>query len=157
MDGLSCFIWRKNKWNSWLIRDIWQKTHHRNSHRIGLAAEPEQLKSTAIKNMISSMWQVVGVRNQLDQGQKRHEFKGVHGFRKFFETHYHLVMHHNNIKMLMAHPLGESGNYHRPTETQLLDDYRKAVDLRTVNEENKLAKKITELQEKNIEKGWVMF
>ena len=27
--------------------------------------------------MISSMWQVVGVRNQLDNGQKRHEFKGV--------------------------------------------------------------------------------
>jgi hypothetical protein len=92
--------------------------------------------------MISSMWQVVGVRNQLDQGQKRHEFKGVHGFRKFFETHCQLVMNHNNIKMLMAHSLGESGNYHRPTETQLLEDYLKAVDLLTVNEANRLSKRI---------------
>ena len=140
--------------NSWLMRDIWQKTHHRYSHRIGLAAEPEQLKSTAIKNMISSMWQVVGVRNQLDQGQKRHEFKGLHGFRKFFETHCQLVMNHNNIKMLMAHSLGESGNYHRPTETQLLDDYLKAVDSLTVNQENRLFKRINELQEKNIEKDY---
>jgi hypothetical protein len=142
--------------NSWLMRDIWQKTHHRYSHRIGLAAEPEQLKSTAIKNMISSMWQIVGVRNQLDQGQKRHEFKGVHGFRKFFETHCQLVMNHNNIKMLMAHSLGESGNYHRPTETQLLEDYLKAGDLLTVNEENKLSKRIIELQEKHIEKDYVI-
>ena len=30
--------------NSWLMRDIWQKTHNRYSHRIGLAVEPEQLK-----------------------------------------------------------------------------------------------------------------
>src|SRR5688572_499397 len=127
--------------NSWLMRDIWQKTHHRYCHRIGLAAEPEQLKSTAIKKMISSMWQVVGVRNQLDQGEKRHEFKGVHGFRKYFETHCQLVMNHNNIKMLMAHSLGESGNYHRPTETQLLEDYLKAVDLLTINEENRLSKR----------------
>jgi hypothetical protein len=142
--------------NSWLMRDIWQKTHHRYSHRIGLAAEPEQLKSSAIKNMISSMWQVVGVRNQLDQGLKRHEFKGVHGFRKFFETHCQLVMNHNNIKMLMAHSLGESGNYHRPTETQLLEDYLKAVDLLTVNEENRLSKRINDLQEKNQEKDYVI-
>ena len=142
--------------NSWLMRDIWQKTHHRYSHRIGLAVEPEQLKSTAIKNMISSMWQVVGVRNQLGNGQKRHEFKGVHGFRKFFETHCQLVMNHNNIKMLMAHSLGESGNYHRPTETQLLEDYLKAVDLLTVNEEYRLSKKINELQEKNEEKDYVI-
>ena len=142
--------------NSWLMRDIWQKTHHRYSHRIGLAAEPKQLKSTAIKNMISSMWQVVGVRNELEQGLKRHEFKGVHGFRKFFETHCQLVMNHNNIKMLMDHSLGESGNYHRPTETQLLEDYLKAGDLLTVNEENRLTKKINELQEKNIEKDYVI-
>lgn len=114
------------------MRDIWQKTHHRYSHRIGLAAEPKQLKSTVIKNMISSMWQVVGVRNQLRQGQKRHEFKGVHGFRKFFETHSQLAMNHNNIKMLMDHSLGESGNYHRPTETQLVEDYLKAADLLTI-------------------------
>ena len=142
--------------NSWLMRDIWQKTHQRYSHRIGLAVEPEQLKSTAIKNMISSMWQVVGVRNQLENGQKRHEFKGVHGFRKFFETHCQLVMNHNNIKMLMAHSLGESGNYHRPNETQLLEDYLKAVDLLTVNEEYRLSKRINELQEKNEEKDYVI-
>lgn len=52
----------------------------------------------------------------------------------------------------MAHSLGQSGNYHRPTETQLSEDYSKAVDLLTVNEENRLSKNINELQEKNQEK-----
>jgi hypothetical protein len=58
--------------------------------------------------------------------------------------------------MLMAHSLGESGNYHRPKETQLLGDYLKAVDLLTINEENRLSKRINELQEKNIEKDYVI-
>jgi hypothetical protein len=57
---------------------------------------------------------------------------------------------------LMAHSLGESGNYHRPTETQLSEDYLKAADLLTVNEENRLTKKINELQEKNSEKDYVI-
>jgi centromere kinetochore component H (CENP-H) len=65
-------------------------------------------------------------------------------------------MNHNNIKMLMAHSLGESGNYHRPTETQLLEDYLKAVDLLTINEENRLSKRINELKEKNIEQDYVI-
>jgi hypothetical protein len=58
--------------------------------------------------------------------------------------------------MLMAHSLGESGNYHRPTEAQLLEDYLKAVDLLTINEENRLSKRINELQEKNMEKDYVI-
>ena len=56
----------------------------------------------------------------------------------------------------MAHSLGESGNYHRPTETQLLEDYLKAVDLLTVNEENRLSQRIIELQEKNQEKDYII-
>lgn len=56
----------------------------------------------------------------------------------------------------MAHSLGESGNYHRPTETNLLEDYLKAVDLLTVNDEYRLSKKINELQEKNDEKDYVI-
>jgi hypothetical protein len=58
--------------------------------------------------------------------------------------------------MLMAHSLGESGNYHRPTETQLSEDYLKAADLLTINEENRLSKRINELQEKNMEKDYLI-
>jgi len=51
-------------------------------------------------------------------------------------------MNHNNIKLLMDHSLGESQNYHRPSEEELLEDYLNAVDLLTINDENRLMKKI---------------
>jgi hypothetical protein len=47
--------------------------------------------------------------------------------------------------MLMDHSLGESANYHRPTEDELFEDYLNAVDLLTINEENRLRKKIETL------------
>lgn len=55
-------------------------------------------------------------------------------------------MNHNNIKLLMDHSLGESQNYHRPTERELLDDYLNVVDLLTINEEFRLRKKVEVLQ-----------
>ena len=42
----------------------------------------------------------------------------------------------------MDHSLGESQNYHRPSEEELPDDYLNAIDLLTVNDENRLRKKI---------------
>jgi hypothetical protein len=45
----------------------------------------------------------------------------------------------------MDHSLGESSNYHRPTEDEFLEDYLNAADLLTVNEENRLRKKIETL------------
>ena len=47
---------------------------------------------------------------------------------------------------MMDHSLGESHNYHKPVEAELLDDYQNAVDLLTINEENRLKKKVNELQ-----------
>lgn len=44
----------------------------------------------------------------------------------------------------------------KPTEKELSEDYLKAVDLLTVNEENILSKRINELQEKNLEKDYVI-
>lgn len=47
--------------------------------------------------------------------------------------------------MLMDHSLGESQNYHRPTEEDLLEDYAKVIDVLKVNEENRLRKKVETL------------
>lgn len=51
----------------------------------------------------------------------------------------------------MDHSLGESQNYHRPTEEDLLDDYLNAADLLTVNEESRLKRKVQELLDKQDE------
>ena len=51
----------------------------------------------------------------------------------------------------MDHSLGESQNYHRPLEEELLEDYVNAIDLLTINDENKLKKKILEFKQRQDE------
>jgi len=131
---------------SWLMRDTWQKIDRRGNSGIGLAKYTKKMGSLSIKNMIYDAWKIQGIRTKLVSGNKRHEFKSTHGFRKMFETKCQKVMNHNNIKILMDHSLGESQNYHRPSVEDLLEDYLNAIDLLTINEENKLRRKVETLQ-----------
>ncbi len=60
-------------------------------------------------------------------------------------------------EMLLGHSIGLSNSYYRPDANEILTEYLKAVDLLTVNEENRLhrmveildvkADKIAELQQ----------
>jgi integrase len=133
---------------SWLMRDTWEKIDRDHSHRIGLAKYPKKFGGMSIGNMIGEAWRIQGVRDLLDPAMKikRHEFKSTHCFRKFFETRCQSKMNHNHIKLLMDHSLGESQNYHRPTEQELLDDYLHAVNNLTINEENRLKMKVELLE-----------
>jgi hypothetical protein len=133
---------------SWLMRDTWEKIDRDHSHRIGLAKFPKEFGRVPIGNMIGEAWRIQGIRDLLDPAKKirRHEFKSTHCFRKYFETKCQLKMNHNNIKLLMDHSLGESQNYHRPIEEELLEDYLNAIDLLTINEENRLKMKIEKLE-----------
>jgi hypothetical protein len=98
-----------------------------------------------------------GLRKPLQKGQKRHEFKSSHGFRKFFKTFAEQVMKPVHVELLLGHNIGLSGAYYRPTENQLLEDYLNAVNLLTINEENRLKRKVTELQEKQDEIEYIKF
>jgi integrase len=133
---------------SWLIRDTWQKLERSRRQNGGLARFPNKIGSLSIKNMIYDAWKIQGVRQLiLEPGKKRHDFKSTHSFRKFFETKcQNAKMNHNNIKLLMDHSLGESQNYHRPTEDELLDDYLNVIDTLTINEENRLKRKVQNLE-----------
>jgi hypothetical protein len=102
--------------------------------------------------MLSRAWHHQGVWDQLNEKEKRHEFKLAHGFRKFFETRTQQTMRHNNVKILMGHSssMGLSENYYKPTENEVLDDYLRAVDLLTFSQNDKiLDKKVKELEEQN--------
>ena len=46
----------------------------------------------------------------------------------------------------MDHSLGESQNYHRPTEEDTLEDYLNAIDLLTISEESRLKRKVEKLE-----------
>jgi integrase len=133
---------------SYLIRDNWQKVDRNHGHRIGLAKLPKKMNSSTIRNMIYQGWKVMGVRDRLPETERRHEFKSTHGFRKIFETRcQNARMNHNNIKILMDHSFGESENYHKPAEEDILEDYLHATEFLTISEENKLKLKLNQLTE----------
>ena len=138
--------------DSWIIRDIWQTTNVNYGAKWGLATMPKKLQSSAIKRLIDrALWEQ-GIRHQLKNGERRHEFKTVHGFRKFFKTHCEQVMKSINVEILMGHTIGVSDCYYKPSEKEILDDYFKAIDILTINKNKNdliLVKEIKELQEKN--------
>jgi hypothetical protein len=136
---------------SWVMRDIWQIANLEYSDRgKGIAKFPKKLQSVAIKRIIERALWAQKLRKKLNDGERRHEWKTVHGFRKFFKTRAEQVMKPANVEILMGHSIGISDSYYRPTEKELLEDYLKAVDLLTVNyDKQKLREQIDELKESN--------
>lgn len=75
--------------------------------------------------------------------------KGVarsHGFRKFATTN--MVRAKVNAEareMLLGHSIGLSDSYYRPDSSEILEEYMKAIDLLTINPENRLKRQVQEL------------
>ena len=47
---------------------------------------------------------------------------------------------------MLGHSIGLSNSYYRPHPEELLEEYLKAVDLLTINEENRLKRKVEMLE-----------
>ena len=144
---------------SWILRNTWQKVKPRYSHRIGLAKYPKQLKSTGIKTLVGRALQIQGIRTKLDlgNGEKNHEWKTLHGFRKFFKTQTERVMKSLNVEILMGHDIGLANSYYKPSEQDLLEDYIKSVDLLTIHgDKSKLEKQVKELKEKSKDSDYLI-
>jgi len=108
---------------SWVLRDEFDVSK---SSR-GLATIPKQLKSTGLKRLIERALWAQGVRKPLEKGQRRHEFKADHGFRKYFKTMAEQQMKSLHVEILMGHSTGLADNYYRIPEDELLSEYLKAV------------------------------
>jgi hypothetical protein len=62
-----------------------------------------------------------------------------------------------NIDILLGHKLGISSSYYKPNlERDILPDYLQVVDDLTINEENRLSKKVKELLEINQDKDYTI-
>jgi hypothetical protein len=68
----------------WVMRDLWKTTNMHFGSRYGSATHPLKLKNEAIRTILCRDLLHQNIRGQLKGGQKRHEFKTVHGFRKYF-------------------------------------------------------------------------
>jgi len=142
---------------SWLMRDLWQTTNIDSRYRNGLATYPKRLKSSGIKRIIERALWDQGLRSPLVNGQKRHEWKAAHGFRKFYKTRAEQAMKPINVEITMGHNIGVSASYYRPTEHEVLEDYLKAVNLLTINNtELTLEKEVKELSEKNKQNEYII-
>jgi hypothetical protein len=144
--------------SSWVMRDLWQTSNVKYGAKWGLATNPKQLRIAAIKKILNrALWEQ-GLRHALPEGARRHEWKSAHGFRKFFKTNAERVMRPLNVELIMGHDSGISESYWRPTKEQVLEDYLKAVELLTINDNDKstLQKQVAELAEKNEEQNYVI-
>lgn len=136
---------------SYVMRDTWQSTNVRYGHRLGIAAYPKRLKSNGIRSLIGrAIWEQ-GIRNPLKNGERRHEWKTLHGFRKWFKTESEKVMKSINVELIMGHTLGVSNSYYKPSQREMLKDYLKAIDLLTIDESQKLRRKVDELTQQQDE------
>ncbi len=139
---------------SWLMRNLWDITTPLGK---GLATVPIKLKSSGIKRLMERALYGQGIRTKLKEGKKRHEFQVDHGYRKFFKTRCELGgMKPINIEKLLSHSTGISDSYYRATERELLDDYLKAMNSLTIDERNKLKKRIDKLEQKNENEDYII-
>ena len=99
------------------------------------------MNSYAIKRILERGLWSQGLRKTLEKGEKRHEYKAAHGFRKFYKTRTEQVMRQLNVEITLGHDIGLSGSYYKPTEKEILEDYLKTVDLLTINNNQKILEK----------------
>jgi len=113
---------------SWVLRDNFDSSEQNS------ASLPRQLKSAGLKSLMNRALIAQGIRKPLENGEKRHEFKADHGFRKFFKTMAERKMKTLHVEMLMGHATGLSDNYYRISEDDLLTDYLNAISDLSINE-----------------------
>lgn len=142
---------------SWLMRDLWQTSNMKYGAKFGLATMPRPLKSSAIKRLIErALWEQ-GIRKPLLPGSNRHEWKAAHGFRKYYKSHAEQVMRPINVELTMGHNLGVSKSYWKPTESEVLEDYLKAVDELTIDvDQNMLQKQVAKLEQKRKDSEYII-
>ena len=59
---------------SWVFRNIWETRNIRFSELNKLASNPIKFGSTGVKTLLSRAWHIQGVRSELKDGKKRHDF-----------------------------------------------------------------------------------
>jgi integrase len=144
--------------DSFIMRDIWQTTESSHGAYFGLAKYPKQLKSSGVKSLLERALRAQHIFKPLPAGAKRREWKAAHGMRKYTNTMMIKARVSSVVKeMLLGHQCGLENNYYRPSlEEDMLPEYLKAVDLLTINEENRLKRKVHDLSNKTKENEYII-
>jgi integrase len=117
------------------------------------------LRLRTVERLISRTVEKAGVRTVerttelcSEKGKIRKNVKLTAGFRKFFDTQLiYCRVEPRTKELLMGHSIGLDDHYFTPGESYVLQEYLKAVDFLTINEENRLRIKVDELTKKKNE------
>jgi len=113
-----------------VIRDLFHPDHLGQ----GEPHLPKRLKSTGVKRLVEDALKATGLRTTLAKGKKRHDFQADHGFRKWFKSVCERKMKSLHVEILLGHGVGLADNYYRPQDSEMLDEYLKAVPELTILE-----------------------
>ena len=117
------------------------------------------LKLRTVERLISRTVEKSGIRTveritelHSEKGKIRKNVKLTAGFRKFFDTQLiYAKVEPRTKELFMGHSIGLDDHYFTPGDTYVLQEYLKAVDNLTINEENRLRIKVEELTKKKNE------
>lgn len=121
---------------SWLMHDLWNTAkifvNSRGSNltkgTTGNISIPKKASSNAIRQIFTRAWKIQDIR-PADSDIRRHEFKSTHCFRKYFETHAMESMKLLNVKILMGHDTGLEKSYYKPSEKDILEEFKSSRHL----------------------------
>lgn len=141
--------------DSWVMRDLWDA---RQAQGRGLVTRPKKLSSLGIKRLMERAIWAQGLRRKLEPGKKRHPYQTNHSLRKWFKTRCEIAgMKPINVETLLSHSIGVSDSYYRPTESELFDDYLKAAEMLTVdNDKLILNRQLRELTDKSRSENYII-
>lgn len=107
---------------------------------------------TTLKNILHARLLKIGLIKKYDQpGQKyrqeRHSVPMSHGFRKFWMNQAVNAKINPEIReMLLGHRIGIASAYYRPIEDEMLAEFERAIDLLTIDPNNRLQRKVDTLE-----------
>ncbi|HEX9319299.1 MAG TPA: tyrosine-type recombinase/integrase [Nitrososphaeraceae archaeon] len=143
--------------DSWVMRHYWDTKEGFTHGKIG---KPTKLSKDGIKGLIDSALRRQGLRKNLMNGKKRHDFKLNHSFRKWRETQLILAgLKQQDINILMGHEnSGMVDHYYRPwangeqkIDNYLINEFLKASDYLSIQREYRLQSKVESLEERQNE------
>jgi integrase len=117
-----------------------------------IARHPKAMRAEALGDILRYRLQKAGIIERIPlqesqrRGQKRHPIPRSHGFRRFVITA--MINHRINEtirNLLTDHSVKLDKDYVYPTEEEKLLEYLKVVDVLTINEENRLKRKVEKL------------
>ncbi|MGA8084582.1 MAG: site-specific integrase [Candidatus Nitrosopolaris sp.] len=122
------------------------------------------LKLRTVERLISRAIEKSGIRTvetitelHGEKGKIRKNVRLTAGFRKFFDTQLiYARVEARTKEMFMGHSIGLDDHYFKPGHNYVLQEYLKAVDNLTINEENRLKIKVEELTARNESNEYVI-